>query len=320
MSSNLPEYSQHNIENEAIELENQPDGKGWRFKTHEIIFGHHTFAGYWFDLALLLAISVSIIVICVETVPEFQNAKEWFIFAEVAFTILFAIEYGLRIWCVKNPLEYAFSFFGIVDLLAIIPSVIGLSLFFFHVISTNEIASGTGSYAVIRSLRLLRVFRLMRIGKLEKESSELATAVWKARAKVVVFLLTVVITVIIAGTLMYEIEGYNDPNGKSQFHSIPEGIYWAIVTMTTVGYGDIVPQTILGRLVSSLLILIGYSLIIVPTGFVSAEVIGQRQFQFDSKRKCDKCNEVGHDKRANYCKICGEKFKPEDPPNTNEEE
>ena len=312
METDLPEDSQFENDAETTEIENQPDGNGWRFKTHQIIFGHSTFAGYWFDIGLLFAISASIFVICVETVPEFRGAKELFIFAEVAFTIFFAIEYGLRIWCVKRPFKYACSFFGIVDLLAIIPSVIGLLLFLFHVISTNEIANGTGSYAVIRSLRLLRVFRLMRIGRLEKESSELASAVWKARAKVVVFLLTVIITAIIAGTLMYEIEGFNDTKNESQFHSIPEGIYWAIVTMTTVGYGDIVPQTILGRLVSSLLILIGYSLIIVPTGFVSAEVIGQRQLKVDGKKKCKKCGEVGHDVRAVYCKICGDKFKPKD--------
>ena len=292
-----------------LDLQNRPAGDGLRYRTFEVIFGHHTFAGLAFDLTLLLAIVVSVVIVCLETVPSFQNqiedgnAQNWFLAAEVGFTLLFAFEYGLRVWCVFNPWKYVFSFFGMVDLLAVLPSLVGLLLFFCGLVGTDQVVGAAGSYTVIRSLRLLRVFRLMRIGRLEKESSELAGAVWKARSKVVVFVLVVMITVVMAGTLMYEIEHGHNPN-NSKFQSIPEGIYWAIVTMTTVGYGDIVPTTFLGKFISSLLILIGYSLIIVPTGFVSAEVIGAKGVARDDRR-CPACGFRGHDTDARFCKQCG---------------
>lgn len=300
----------------TVELENCPENRGWRYKTFEIIFGHHTPAGLGFDIGLLLAIVASVIIVCAETLPEFQitadtsaQAKErirvfqqWFLTAEVIFTLLFAIEYGLRIWCVQTPWKYIASFFGVVDLLAVLPSLIGIFFYFSGLIDTDEVVGAAGSYTVIRSLRLLRVFRLIRIGRLENESGELAGAVWKARAKVVVFILVVMITVVMAGTLMYELE--HKMNDK--FNSIPEGIYWAIVTMTTVGYGDIVPTTFMGKFISSLLILIGYSLIIVPTGFVSAEVIGAKGKK--DTRQCSQCQLLGHDVDAKYCKECGAKL------------
>lgn len=316
-----------------IEKENCPRGNGWRHKTFEIIFGHHTPAGLAFDLFLLVAILISVIIVCVETLPQFQITadmsaaerqaiqayQKWFLFSEVAFTVLFTVEYGLRVWCVENPWKYVFSFFGMVDLLAVIPSLIGLVLYFSGAIDTKEVVGAAGSYTVIRSLRLLRVFRLIRIGKWEKESSELAGAIWKARSKVIVFILVVMITVVMAGTLMYELE--HTRNDK--FKSIPEGIYWAIVTMTTVGYGDIVPTTFLGKFISSLLILIGYSLIIVPTGFVSAEVVGSKGLlqddhprsdherrpdptpDIDHSRTCDSCQLRGHQRDAQFCRACG---------------
>lgn len=297
-------------EKKLVEVENSPDGSGIRFKVFEIIFGHHTPAGLAFDLTLLVAISVNVILVCLETVPEIKDSMQsdasvfnWFLIAEVFFTLLFAFEYGIRVWCVKNPWKYVFSFFGVVDVLAVVPSLIGLILVFtFEFGSGNQLDTATGSYTVIRSLRLLRVFRLIRIGKLENESSELASAVWRARVKVFVFVLVVLITVVIAGTLMYELEHRQT---DSKFQSIPEGIYWAIVTMTTVGYGDIVPTTFLGKFISSLLILIGYSLIIVPTGFVSAEVIGSRGVQVRDERRCSNCELLGHEFDARYCKACG---------------
>ena len=281
--------------------DNRPSTAGLRQWIFDIIFGHHTFLGLSFDLSLLAAIICSVIVVCLETVEEFGNYQRFFLTAEIAFTILFGVEYLVRIWCVERAWRYVFSFFGLVDLLSVLPSLVGLTMMSLGWFTVDQIVAGTGSYAVIRSLRLLRVFRLMRIGKLEIESAELAQAVWKARSKVVVFLGAVMITVIIAGTLMYEIEGFH---AESEFDSIPQGIYWAIVTMTTVGYGDIVPKTVAGQIVSSMLILIGYSLIIVPTGFVSAEVIRTRQ----PNRACDQCGRAGHDSEAVYCMICGNRL------------
>ncbi|MEC9091212.1 MAG: ion transporter [Planctomycetota bacterium] len=303
------------MNNPEIDLENRPPGTGWRYKTFEVVFGHQTRAGLGFDLCLLIAIICSVVIVSVETLPQFQlregieieGAQEirllqrWFLFAEVGFTLLFTIEYGLRIWCVGNPWKYIFSFYGMVDLLAVLPSLIGLLLYLSGLLGTNEVSGAAGSYTVIRSLRLLRIFRLMRIGKLERESGELAGAIWKARSKIIVFVFVVLITVVLAGTLMYELEYRTN----SKFQSIPEGIYWAIVTMTTVGYGDITPTTFLGKFVSSLLILIGYSLIIVPSGFVSAEVISGRGVTTTNNRECHSCGWVGHDHEASYCKHCG---------------
>jgi len=163
---------------------------------------------------------------------------------------------------------------------------------------------------VIRSLRLLRVFRIFKLGWFQHEAEELGDAVWRSRAKITVFITVVLILVTVAGTLMYEIETWQASNPKqastSQFQSIPDGIYWAIVTMTTVGYGDIVPTTVAGKILSAVLILIGYSLIIVPTGFVSAEIIGHKKTNTTSTRSCPSCITEGHDSDATYCKHCGE--------------
>ena len=288
-----------------ITLDNRPRSGALRQRVFDIIFGHHTALGLGFDIALLIAILLSVVVASIETMPEVQGIQHYtyfFLISEIAFTVFFAIEYLTRVWCVEKASKYIFSFFGIVDLLSVLPFFIAFAWMMTGNHSADEIVNGTGSFAVIRSLRLLRVFRLLRIGRLEKESSELASAVWKARTKVVVFLGTVMITVIMAGTLMYEIEKINPD--ETQIKSIPEGIYWAIVTMTTVGYGDIVPKTFPGKIVSSMLILIGYSLIIVPTGFVSAEVVANRA-KFRRNQLCSSCQHRGHDTDAKFCKICG---------------
>lgn len=293
-------------------------GRGeWRAKTHEIIFGHQTRAGWIFDIWLLIAIVISVMLASMETLPNVQKRlatdpglRYWFFGAEVVLTLMFAVEYALRVWCVEDWRKYVFSFFGIVDLLAVLPTLIGITWYSISAApETGELSdlSATGSYTIIRSLRLLRIFRLIRIGRLEEESIELAGAVWKARTKVVVFLLVVLITVVIAGTLMYELEHRDN----QRFQSIPEGIYWAIVTMTTVGYGDIVPTTYLGKFISSLLILIGYSLIIVPTGFVSAEAVKSPksrtggQAEKPNPKACPACQETGHPLDARYCYACG---------------
>lgn len=288
----------------AREPDNRPAHESWRTKTYDIIFGHHTRSGWTFDVFLLVAIVLSVFVVCIETTPEAESYRDLFIAAEIVFTILFSIEYMLRISCVRNAWVYARSFFGVVDLLAILPSIIGL-IWYFAYVGAEGVGEAAGSYTVIRSLRLLRVIRILKLGWLMKEANEMRQAFWRARAKIVVFVGTVTIAVVIAGALMYEIE---NPTGDhdADFKSIPEAIYWAIVTMATVGYGDLTPKTDLGKLVTSFLILLGYSLIIVPTGFVSAEAVTQKLQRWQKSRTCGKCEHFGHDFDARYCKICGD--------------
>ena len=316
--------------------ENQPLKPGpqaWRLKFHEIIFEAHTFAGRAFDILLLLAIVASIIAISMETVPHIaEEYGSQLVMAEWFFTGLFTIEYILRIACVQNPRKYIFSFYGIVDLISILPSYVGLGVG----IAGFGSAHAGSSFAIVRSLRLLRVFRILKIGHLLADANDLYRAIWQARGKIVVFLATVLIVVTIAGTLMYEIEGgrrnqskaqdvpaskstesdgkggenpntkKQDKDGKpSEFSSIPKSIYWAIVTMTTVGYGDMVATSTLGQFVTSILILVGYSLIIVPTGFMSAEFIANVKKNEVSNRSCRECMHEDHSPDAIYCNQCG---------------
>lgn len=273
----------------------QPRDHAVARKLYEIIFEADTFGGKAFDLALLAAIMVSVVAVSLETVEGYGaayadqlRAIEW------TCTILFTLEYVIRIACVKRPSTYIFSFFGIVDLLSFLPAYVGLAF-------DRE----TTSFAVIRALRLLRVFRILELSWLESEASSLRRAVWDARAKVVVFFVTVLIIVTIAGAAMYEIE--RDPPGLevtiSPFESIPQSIYWAIITMTTVGYGDVVPHTTAGKFVAALLVLLGYSLIIVPTGFVSAELGGS--MRSSSSAVCPQCSQTGHKPNAQFCDACG---------------
>lgn len=274
----------------------------WRDTLYEVIFEADTRAGQWFDIGLLIAILISVTVVCLETVEDLALAYgPWFLIAEWTVTILFTIEYVLRLICVRRPLGYATSFYGIVDLISFLPTYLG----------------GVGSFAVVRSFRLLRVFRILKLIHLTSESEDLAGAVWRARGKIVVFLSVVFITVTIAGTAMYEVERHyaaaaldsttemQQSRVENQFTSIPQSIYWAIVTMTTVGYGDIVPHTTIGKMLSALLILVGYSLIIVPTGFVSAEAIESRKKRRISTQTCPYCLAEGHQSDAVYCRLCG---------------
>lgn len=263
-----------------------------REKIHEIIFEADTFWGMFFDVALLIAILASLVIVCLESVESssFLRGLSWF------FTALFTIEYFLRLYCVRKPMRYVFSFWGLIDLFSFLPDYLLLA------------GSGRGrTFSVLRSLRLLRVFRVFRLGWFQSEAEELGQAVWHSRAKIVVFLFTVMVIVTVAGTVMYEVENaWDDPKNKqSQIHSIPDGIYWAIVTMTTVGFGDIVPKTVAGKFISSIVILLGYSLIIVPTGFVSAEIIESRRKGVVA-RSCSSCVTEGHDADAKFCKYCGE--------------
>jgi voltage-gated potassium channel len=278
-----------------------------RNKIHEIIFGSHTPLGMAFDVMLLLAIIVSIVVTSMETVeqlgPDIRHTLaifKWF------FTILFTVEYFLRVYSVKRPLKYIFSFWGIIDLLAVLPDYILLFLGFFGpTVNSN-------AFSVFRSLRLLRAFRILNLAWFQYEAEELGSAIWRARGKIIVFLMVVMIIVTLAGTIMYEVEKWAPVNemGESiaQIDSIPTGIYWSIVTMTTVGFGDIVPITIAGKFVSAILILVGYSLIIVPTGFVSAEVMEQKNRSKREGRNCPSCLSEGHEQESIYCRLCGERL------------
>ncbi|MCP3951569.1 MAG: ion transporter [Desulfobacterales bacterium] len=265
-----------------------PDGKNWRNTLHEIIFEADTPAGKGFDILLLILILFSTAAVILESVASIRNAigpalriVEW------AITLIFTLEYILRLLAVKQPLSYARSFFGIVDLLAILPT--WLSLVFV----------GTHSLAVIRALRLLRVFRILKLAHFLREARLLRSAIKASMGKITVFLGTISTLVIIIGALMYLIEG--EENG---FTNIPQSIYWAIVTMTTVGYGDIAPATVPGKMLASLVMIIGYGIIAVPTGIVTAELVRPLQTKV-STQACPSCSAEGHDPDAKFCKDCG---------------
>ncbi|MEM6688970.1 MAG: ion transporter [Planctomycetota bacterium] len=277
----------------------RPSEAGMRQHVYDIIFEADTPAGRWFDIGLLIAILISIIVVAVETVPSYSDLT-WLPKVELVLTLLFAFEYALRLYCVNKPARYIFSFWGIIDLLSFLPSLI-----------TGIIGPGR-SFAILRSIRLLRTFRVLKLWRMIDESNELGLAVWRARNKIIVFLIVVLVAVTISGALMYQIETVNwdgslDPD--SQFTSIPQSMYWAIVTMTTVGYGDIVPHTTFGKAISAALILLGYSLIIVPSTFVSAEIqIAASDTPGDSDLVCENCDADGHRPDAQFCYRCGESF------------
>jgi voltage-gated potassium channel len=265
-----------------------PTTAPWRRRLHEIIFEADTTAGKAFDVALLMAILLSVAAVVLESVASIRAAYgfsllvvEWF------FTVLFTVEYVLRLLCVGRPLRYAVSFFGIVDLLAVLPTY--LSLF----------VSGTQSLLVIRALRLLRVFRVLKLSHFVGEAAILRAAIRGSMRKILVFLGTVLTLMVIVGTLMYLIEGE-----ESGFTSIPQSLYWAVVTMTTVGYGDIAPRTPLGKILASIVMITGYGIIAVPTGIVTVELADVRKRPV-STQSCPACGADGHDPDARFCKLCG---------------
>lgn len=271
-----------------------PARPGWRGKLHEIIFEADTPTGKFFDVALLIAIVLSVLAVILETVEALDREYHTlFIVVEWTFTILFTIEYGLRLVSVLRPMRYATSFFGVVDLLAILPAYIALLI------------PGTQSLMVIRALRILRVFRVFKLARYLSEAHSLAASVRAARAKIAVFLVIILITVVIMGAAMHLIEGSRP---ESKFTSIPVAMYWAVVTMTTVGYGDIVPQTPLGEFLAALMIIMGYCLIIVPTGIISAEFVHQSGGHKVSTQHCPHCSREGHERDAKFCKFCGGKL------------
>jgi voltage-gated potassium channel len=260
----------------------------WRARLHEIVFEAETPAGRVFDVGLVLAILAAVACAMLETVQGLPHSARSALFvAEWVFTALFSVEYIVRLLCVGRPLRYATSFFGLVDLCAILPSYLSLLL------------PGAQSLLVIRSLRLLRIFRVLKLGRYLSEARALRVALLASRAKITVFFASVLVIVSIVGAAMYLIEG--PENG---FTSIPMAMYWAIVTMTTVGYGDISPRTPLGQLLAALLMVTGYSMLIVPTGIVSAEM-AQRAIRPVSTQACPTCSREGHDVDASHCKWCG---------------
>jgi voltage-gated potassium channel len=267
-----------------------PHPRPWRAAVYRVIFQFDTPAGKLFDVLLLLAILLGIVTVSLETVPTIaDHVKAWLRGIEWTLTGLFTVEYVLRLICVRKPLRYALSFFGIVDLLSFLPT------YFVWRTPVSQML------VVLRSLRLLRVFRILELAEFMSEAEILGRAIWNARAKIVVFLITILIAVTISGTGMYLVE--NDQQG-SHFTSIPQAMYWAIVTMTTVGYGDIVPVTAWGKVLSAALILLGYSLIIVPTGFVSAELVVDRTRR-STAASCLRCGAGQHASRARFCHQCG---------------
>ncbi|MFG0283329.1 MAG: ion transporter [Phycisphaerales bacterium JB039] len=265
----------------------------WRYKLHEVIFEADTTLGKAFDIALLVAIVLSVLAVTLETVEPIRQAMGPELrAAEWVFTILFTIEYILRLTCVRRPVRYATSFFGVVDLLAVVPTY--LTLF----------GIGAQSLVVIRALRLLRIFRVFKLVRYLDSAGTLMAALRASFPKVIVFMLAVVVLVLIMGSMMYLIEGGPD----SQFSSIPRSVYWAIVTMTTVGFGDITPQTIGGQILASAIMIIGYSIIAVPTGIVISETVTAMRKREVTTQHCPSCQREGHAADAAYCKFCGEKL------------
>ena len=260
-----------------------------RARLHEIVFESDTRAGHYFDIILIWLIVLSVATVVLESVSEVRAEYGPLLYKlEWVFTLLFTAEYVLRLFSVRRPLRYATSFFGAVDLLAIIPTY--LSIF----------VPGSQYLLVIRILRLLRVFRLLKLSEYVVEADTLRLALRASRRKISVFTSAVLLLVVIIGALMYVIEG--EANG---FTSIPRSIYWAIVTMTTVGYGDLSPRTSLGQIVASIVMVIGYGIIAVPTGIVSVELAHAVRERRVTGQACPACSAAGHDPDAIHCKYCG---------------
>tara|TARA_Y100001954_G_C15716147_1_gene555714 strand:- start:16 stop:837 length:822 start_codon:yes stop_codon:yes gene_type:complete len=268
----------------------EPAEKDWRKKWYHIIFESDTPAGRRFDVLLLIAILSSLLVIMLESVPKLRaQYQEQFVMLEWFFTVLFSIEYLVRLAIVKRPITYVWSFYGIIDLVSTLPSYLAMVL------------GGAQYFIVIRSLRLLRVFRVLKMVRFIGEANVLGTALRASRHKIAVFLIAVICINFIMGTVMYLVEG--PENG---FKSIPVSIYWCIVTLTTVGYGDISPATPLGQFIASVIMIMGYGVIAVPTGIVTSEITrSQSKEESSSSKSCSNCNAEGLPMQAKYCQHCG---------------
>jgi voltage-gated potassium channel len=263
--------------------------RDWRFRLHEIIYESNTRAGKAFDVGLLIAIFTSIIVVMLDSVESIhQQYGRLFQFAEWGYSVLFTIEYILRLISIRKPVRYVFSPLGIIDLVALIPSY--LSIFFV----------GAQSLLVFRALRLLRVFRIFKLSRFLTEINFLTVALKGSLRKISIFLLTVLTLTVILGSIMYLVE-----KRENGFSNIPESIYWAIVTITTVGYGDISPVTPMGKFVASVVMLIGYAIIAVPTGILTHDLAIAAKQKKELPEACPNCGREGHDSDASFCKHCG---------------
>jgi voltage-gated potassium channel len=267
---------------------------GWRLRMYTIIFEADTRTGRVFDLTLIALILASVTVVVLDSMAGVHakhaavlNKLEW------GFTIIFSVEYIARLACVRHPLRYAKSFYGIIDLIAVLPSYLA------------AMVPGLHALLDVRVLRLLRLFRLLKLAAYVAEYGALARAVAASRRKILVFLSFVLMVVLIMGTLMYVVEG--PANG---YTSIPLSVYWAVTTMTTVGFGDITPQTDLGRVVASVMMLLGWGTLAVPTGIVSAEFTAQRMLREPTTRTCHECLSEGHAPNAKFCRDCGAELPP----------
>jgi voltage-gated potassium channel len=264
-----------------------------QLKLYEIIFGTETPAGKWFDISLILIIVASVAIIMFDSIDELHlEYGALYLQLELLFTAMFTLEYLVRIWCAPNRKAYILSIYGIVDLLALLPTYLSLIL------------PQTAPLLIIRLLRILRIFRVLRLLSLLSEANELAAALRRSGRKVFVFFSLMIILATIFGCLLYVVEG-----GENGFDNIPQSIYWAIVTITTVGYGDVVPLTPIGRAISAVGMLIGYAVIAVPTGIVTAELTVAQQVRRERdirvSRNCTTCTTVEHDAQAHYCRNCG---------------
>lgn len=263
----------------------------WRARLHEVIFEADTPAGKAFDVALIVCILLSVAAVLLESIESVRaRYGPALTIAEWLFTGLFTVEYVLRLFCVKKPVQYAKSFFGVVDLLAIVPTYASLLM------------PGSQYLLVIRLLRMLRIFRLFKLVQYLNEAQLLICALRASLRKIAVFLFTVLNLVVVFGALIYCIEGK-----EHGFQSIPSSMYWTIVTLTTVGYGDIAPQTGLGQFLACIVMILGYGIIAVPTGIVTVEMT--RSFKKEiTTQSCPVCGAEGHDPDAVYCKFCGGKM------------
>jgi len=270
-----------------------PGRAPWQVYLYDIIFESESPSGRAFDIVLMLLIVVSVGVVCLETVNAyFVLYGRWFRIVEWVITLCFTLEYLTRIAVVNRPRKYIFSFFGVVDLLSTIPTYLSLIL------------SGSHYLSVVRALRLLRVFRVFKLTSYVTEGSVLASALVASRQKIAVFMFTILNAVIVVGTVMYLVEG-----AENGFTSIPVSIYWAIVTLTTVGYGDIAPQTQLGQVLASVVMILGYGIIAVPTGIVTVEL--SHMGKTGRTTQCGRCRRDGHEGDAYFCKYCGQELPQE---------
>lgn len=268
----------------------EPEGSAFRRRVWRIVFKSDTPAGRWFDLVLLWSIVASVIVVMLDSVESLRAEwHSWFLLLEWTFTALFTLEYILRLWCSARPWVYAKSFFGLVDLMSVAPNYLSLVL------------GGSHYLAAVRILRLMRVFRILKMAHHVGEANLLLNALIASRRKIFVFMTSVLALVCVEGTLMYVLEQADNP----RFASIPAAVYWAVVTVTTVGYGDVVPVTVAGKMLASFMMMTGFAILAVPTGIVTAEIGREVALRKQGLPSCAECGYTPTDAAAVYCSRCG---------------